>query len=180
MGFLSGALGSIFGSSGQSEKIEDRNNAGVDFLKSNKGMKMAQGYGQDAQGLMAGLMGLGGDSDAAQKAFETYQGSTGYQFRLGEGMDAITGQRAARGILNSGATSKELMNYGQNLASAEFGNYFDMLTGTADRGLNSAFQVGNAATQAGMANAQVEAGRQETQSSAFGGLIKTGLSLFGF
>lgn len=180
MGFLSGAIGSMFGSKSQAGEIMEQNNQGFDYLKDNENVQQAQDFGSSAQGLLAGLLGLGGDQGAAEKAFDTFKDSSGYQFRMDEGLDAIQGSRAASGILNSGATSKELMRYGQNLASAELGNYMDVLGGTVSRGLTSAYQVGGTAAAAGAANAGVEANRQETQSSAFGGLVKTGLSLFGF
>jgi len=78
-------------------------------------------------GIGQALTGLGGDEEAAQAAFQRYQNSTGYQFRLGQGMEAITGGAASRGLLNSGATLKGLNDYGQGAASAEFGNYLGQL-----------------------------------------------------
>lgn len=49
----------------------------------------------------------------------------GYQFRLEQGLGAIQNSAAAKGILNSGGTLKDLQNYGQNLASQEYGNVFN-------------------------------------------------------
>lgn len=185
MGFLSDAIGGIFGSKDSVEPQMEMNLEGFNYLKDNTNVQQAQEQGAQASGLLAGLLGLeGGDSKAAEEAFKTFQDSTGYQFRMDEGVGAITNSRAASGILNSGATSKELMRYGQNLASAEFGNYVDMLGGFKEGGLNAAYQTGSAAEVAGQANAQVEQGRQETRSSGFGGLVSTGLgiasSIFGF
>lgn len=45
----------------------------------------------------------------------------GYAFRVQEGMKAINRKFASGSGANSGATMKALQNYGQNLASAEFG-----------------------------------------------------------
>lgn len=58
----------------------------------------------------------------------------GYQFRLNQGLNAITGNAAARGMLNSGATLKGLTNYSQDYASSEFGNEWNRLAGLAGVG----------------------------------------------
>jgi hypothetical protein len=131
-------------------------------------------------GLISGLLGLGGDENAANAAFDRFRDSTGYQFRMDEGVDAIQGSRAARGILNSGASSKELMKYGQGLASQEFSNFLGQLGNVRDTGLESAYKTGGAGSQAAGAVGQSEAGRRERSASGLGGLISTGMSLFGF
>lgn len=45
-----------------------------------------------------------------------------YQWRIGQGQQALEQSAAARGLLNTGGTLKDLLNYGQNAASQEFGN----------------------------------------------------------
>lgn len=54
-----------------------------------------------------------------------WQQDPGYQFRLQEGMKAIEGSAAAKGMLNSSGTMKNLMRYGQGLASDEYGKIYD-------------------------------------------------------
>jgi hypothetical protein len=44
-----------------------------------------------------------------------------YQFRVDQGLQALTNSAAARGIANTGGTLKDFLNYGQNAASQEFG-----------------------------------------------------------
>lgn len=46
----------------------------------------------------------------------------GYKFRLGEGEKALQQSAAARGLLNTGGTAKDLIGYGQSFASNEFNN----------------------------------------------------------
>lgn len=53
----------------------------------------------------------------------------GYQFRLKEGLGAIERSAAARGTLGTGGTLKDLMDYGQGLASQEYGNAFNRAMG---------------------------------------------------
>ena len=73
----------------------------------------------------------------AQQAFNTYQNSTGYQFRLNEGADALASKYAGAGLTQSGAAQKALVEYGQNVASQEFSNYMSMLGNQAGMGLSA-------------------------------------------
>jgi hypothetical protein len=84
------------------------------------------------------LLGLGGDPAAAQKAFATYQGSDGYQFRVNQGLNALNVGFAAKGALNSGAAMKEIDTYGQGAASDEFGKYLGYLGNQQNIGLSGA------------------------------------------
>ena len=58
-------------------------------------------------------------------SMDDFQADPGYQFRMDEGQKAIERGAAARGGLNSGATMKALMNYGQNMASNEYQNAYN-------------------------------------------------------
>jgi Ni/Co efflux regulator RcnB len=49
----------------------------------------------------------------------------GYQFRLKSGSDALQRSAAARGTLRTGGTLKDIMDYGQNFASQEYGNIYN-------------------------------------------------------
>ncbi len=49
----------------------------------------------------------------------------GYQFRLGQGEQALQQGAAARGTLNGGATQKAILGYGQDYASNEFNNVYN-------------------------------------------------------
>lgn len=68
-------------------------------------------------------------------AFNNYRNSTGYQFRFNEGMRALD---AGAPVLNSGARLKAALNYGQNIASGEFGNYLGYLANQQGVGLSGA------------------------------------------
>lgn len=104
---------------------------------------------------------------SAPDAFQGYQGSTGYQFQLGQGLNAINSNAAAKGLMGSGGTAKALEQYGQNLASTTFNNYLTQLSGlnsiqggTAQMGQNSLGQVATVGTAAGggAANAVIQGG----------------------
>ncbi|MEK9722049.1 MAG: hypothetical protein VW405_01015 [Rhodospirillaceae bacterium] len=49
----------------------------------------------------------------------------GYQFRLDEGRKALEASAAARGVTRSGGNLTDILKYGQQMASAEYGNTFN-------------------------------------------------------
>lgn len=108
------------------------------------------------QGDIAGLLGQGPNSAANKAAFDNYKASTGYQFQLDQGTQAISANDASKGMLQSGANAKALEGYGQNLASTTFNNYLGQLGGlnaaygqTAGMGENMLTAIGNNGTGGG-------------------------------
>src|SRR5690606_17284362 len=57
---------------------------------------------------------------------------------------AITGNAAAKGLLNSGSTAKALTTFGQNLGKQSFNDYLGQLTGLGNYGLQSANTIAGA------------------------------------
>lgn len=49
----------------------------------------------------------------------------GFQFRIDQGRKALEASAAGKGILRSGGTLKDLLSYGQNFASQEYGRVYD-------------------------------------------------------
>lgn len=49
----------------------------------------------------------------------------GFQFRLDQGRKALESSAAGKGILRSGGTLKDILGYGQNFASQEYGNVWN-------------------------------------------------------
>lgn len=93
-----------------------------------------------------------------QQAFDNYKNSTGYQFRYNEGMNALNSGYAGAGTIKSGAAMRAATEYGQGIASQEFNNYLNLLSGQQGVGLTAAgAQAGvatNYANNAGAINAQ--------------------------
>jgi hypothetical protein len=83
-------------------------------------------------------------TQAQNAAFDNFRNSTGYQFRLGEGLDAVGSAYAGIGGLQSGAAMRGITDYGQNFASNEFGNYINAL------GNQQAVGAGGASALAGV------------------------------
>lgn len=150
-------------------------NANRDYQYNLNAPAIASGAGADSR--IQALLGLGGDAAAANDAFAGYRGSTGYDFRTQQGMGAINSNAYARGMGNSGATLKALTNYGQNAASAEFGNYLGQLGGVSASGASARGLVagvgGAAANQ--QINALGDAGQAKAQSQLANGQIWSGV-----
>ena len=75
---------------------------------------------QTQYGQMAGNMMMPGASFTSS--------DPSYNFRFQSGLDAVNRTEAAKGMLGSGNRLMDLMNYGQGMASTEFGNEFSRLT----------------------------------------------------
>jgi len=92
----------------------------------------------------------------------------GYQFRLQQGQDQLEASAFARGGGMSGGLAKASMDWGQNLASAEYGNVFNRLATIAGYGQTannaSTAIVGN--TGSGMSDAAGSAGRYRASGNA--------------
>jgi hypothetical protein len=108
--------------------------------------------GNQAGNALANFEGLNG-TQAQNTAFDNWRNSTGYQFQLGQGQNAITSNKATSGLLNSGATLKALEKYGQGLADTYAGNYTNALQNLSNSGLSAA--SGNAASNSNAAGLNV-------------------------
>ena len=57
-------------------------------------------------------------------SMNAFNADPGYQFRMSEGLKALERSAAARGILQSGGTLKDITRFGQDAASQEYENAF--------------------------------------------------------
>ena len=132
----------LFGGSTQSsQSTQESGNKAYDMLAGSLGSTINQ-TGQ-ASNQLSSLLGFGG-APAQTAAFDNWRNSTGYQFGLKNGMDAITGSAAAKGLLNSGSAMKALNRFGQDYASTKFNDYFNQIMGLGNMGLQAAGQVSGA------------------------------------
>jgi len=76
--------------------------------------------------------------EAADRAFDIFRNSSGFQFRQQQGNDSVNTGFAARGALRSGAALKSLADFNQNIASNEFGNYLGQLSNQQGIGFGAA------------------------------------------
>jgi hypothetical protein len=133
------------------------------------------GAGQSALGQIVKLLGLGELSNATsndgkyyvdgsnakelqKNAFADFQTDPGYNWRKQEGINALDRSAASRGMRLSGAQVKGVQNFGDGLASEEYNNYFNRLSGVSGAG-QSATQSANgtsAGLVAGAGNAMLQ------------------------
>lgn len=184
-GPLIGAVGSLIGghsASSAAGQAAQQSMTGYNYLTGKNG---TQGYvdsGNNANNMQAQLLGAAPLGAGTSNAFNNYLNSAGYKFQLGQGIDAINGSQAARGILNSGSTAKALESFGQGLAGQTFNNYLDQLGNVSQSGLTAAGQIGAAGTGGGASAAQATQNGGVNMGNAFttaGGVLGGALSNVG-
>ena len=114
-----------------------------------------------------------------------FKATPGYDFRKSEGQSAIDNSAASRGGLFSGATLKAQQTFGDNIASAEYGNYINRLSGMAGSGQAAAGNQANAGSNyaAGAGNAFAGIGNAQSAGAigvgnALQGGLNTGLGIW--
>lgn len=65
----------------------------------------------------------------------------GFQFRMDQGRKALEASAAGKGVLRAGGTLKDLLSYGQNFASQEYGNVFNRALQEYDTNRKNAFDT---------------------------------------
>lgn len=150
-------------------------------LNRNEGLYSTQGGPQFNPATAAAPTQSLTPQQAANNAFDIFRNSTGYQFRLGEGLDAVGSAYAGIGGLQSGAALRGINEYGQNFASNEFGNYLNALGAQQATGAGAASSLAGvgqnfAGTVIGANNANTQnqiaaqLGRQNPFANALGGI----------
>lgn len=71
----------------------------------------------------------------------------GYQFTYDQGMNALGSLNASRGMLNSGAASKDAMKFGQGLADQTYNSTLDRLMNGSKMGLGAEYMQTNTEAQ---------------------------------
>lgn len=79
----------------------------------------------------------------AQAGYQGYLQQAGFAPAMRQLAQGITGQGAASGLLNSGATAKALQSRGADLNNQYYNNYMQQLAGLAGLGQNAAGMIAN-------------------------------------
>jgi hypothetical protein len=105
--------------------------------------------GNNALSMYQNALGLNGASgnQAAQQAFQV---SPGYDFQMGQGLQALDRSASAKGFLGSGNAATAATQYGQGLANQEYGNWLQRLGTLQGEGLQAA--QGQTGRQGALAN----------------------------
>lgn len=115
---------------------------------------------------------------AGDFGMKDFQADPGYNFRLSEGMKGLQNSAAAKGLLSSGSTLKGITDYGQGMASQEYGNAYQRyqtnranqlnpLTGILGMGQTATNNVSNAAGQLGQGLGQAAAATGAANASSY-------------
>lgn len=179
-----GAAGSIAGAAISSSATKKASDAATQAAAANNALQ-TQIYtqnrdliqptvqaGDTARNAELALLGLNGDPAAADRAFADFRGSSGYTFRLNQGINAITGNAATRGMLDSGSTLKALDAFGQGTADQSFSDYITRLDTLSNRGVNA---IGSL-TGTGQAYAGAVSNNNNSAAGAVGNAALTGAS----
>lgn len=102
--------------------------------------------GQRASNQLYDLLGLNGQ-DAGDAARASFTSSPGQGYLMEQGVQALDRSAAARGQLNSGRQSKDLLRFGTGLAQQDYRNYVNDLSGLGNQGFSATGAKTNTLTQ---------------------------------
>ena len=92
--------------------------------------------GQNANTMYANALGLNGAA-GNQAATSAFQQAPGYQYSLNQGLDALDRRAASRGMLNSGNTNLDTIDYATNAANQGYNSWLSGLQGLGSQGLQA-------------------------------------------
>lgn len=117
---------------------ENTNNA---LIKSLYGTQASHGTG--ATDYLSTLLTGQGDTSAANSGYRNYLQQAGYAPAMRQLAQGVTGQGAASGLLNSGATANALQTRGTELNNQYYNNYLQQLAGLSGLGLQAGGLIAN-------------------------------------
>lgn len=124
-----------------------------------------------------------GGQPLSDSSLESFRNSPDYQFALKEGVRATDMGAAKGGALLSGGAQRGLEEFGQGLASQQYGNYFNRLLQLSQMGEGASEYVGNAelSTGRGIADTKMQTGRgvATTQLAKGDALARAGIGSSG-
>lgn len=123
--------------------------------------------GQAANTQMANLNGLNGNA-AQSGAIQNVLASPEFDFYREQGNQGVLRNASALGGLGGGNVMKELSRFNQGLASTQFNNYYNRLSGMSGQGLQAAGQMSGLAGQSGSNLANLGLGMGTAQGALFG------------
>lgn len=187
--------GALLGGYFQGEAIKDASDASVQGSRYAADLEQGR-YEQSREDLapwrQAGERALGGMQDLMygdpQEQMESLRSTPGYQFRLDEGLKALTRSSLAGSV--SGNTHRALMERGQEYASDEFGQQYNRLASMAglgqasthygaQLGAQSAGRQGGYLTSAADTRGAAGIGRANVYADTLGSLASAGSQAYG-
>ncbi len=147
LSILGGAMGSSASRSAASQSADAATQASerlqAQTALAREDLNPWRSSGEKANNKLMDMLGLNGGS------YNYASEDPGYAFRLAEGQKQVDNSAAARGSTLSGGALKALQKYGQGMASQEFQNSYNRLSGMSTQGQNAAAGQGSASMQFG-------------------------------
>lgn len=177
-------LGGLFGGKGAKKAAKAEVQLGREALALQE-RQFQQTRADFAPWRAAGGQAIGGALAMTQPGYD-HTTSPGYQFRLDEGMRAVEGSAASKGMLMSGGTLKDLTRFGQGVAADDYNDQFNRLSTLA--GMGSAATSSTAAAGSNYANAssgilqgigQAKASGYAGQNQAMQGTLGNLIGMYG-
>ncbi len=109
----------------------------------------------------------------ATEAFKQFQNSTGFNAQLEAGSQAISGNQATAGLLNSGSTLKRQTKFGSDIAQQGFSNFLSQLGGVANRGASAAGAGAGITERGGVRQAEASSDGAGSFIEGLGGAFQT-------
>jgi hypothetical protein len=125
--------------------------------------------GRGALQQLTGELGLSSTGVGGTPFQSRFEKTPGFDFRMQEGSKAVVNQLNALGMKNSGAALKALERYGQGLASEEYGNYLNRLSGLSGTGQTQVNNTNSLMAQTGANQARGFADIGATRASGIVG-----------
>jgi hypothetical protein len=131
-----GTISFLTGKAGKSTSHSESGNTAYPWLQSNYGTSGAGAFNGGLSGVMD-ILGMGGDPAKSSAALDNFWKSSGGQFQLNQGLDAVTSKMSAAGLRQSGAYGKAMEDYRQGLASTKLNEMLQNYFGVANLGLGA-------------------------------------------
>lgn len=172
-------LGGVLGGKGAKKAAKAEVQLGREALALQKQM-YTQSRADLAPWREAGGQAIGQGLAMLQPGYD-HTTSPGYQFRFSEGQRAVESGGAAKGMLMSGGTLKDLTRFGQGVAADDFNDQFNRTmaiagggqqaaTSSANAGQNYANSASNTLSGIGQAKASGYAGMNQAVQGTLGNL----------
>lgn len=156
-------------------KNKEANSIAASGAAANEQIQPFADAGVAANDTISNVLAGGSGADAA---FKRFQEGTGFRAMMTEGSNAITGNAAAKGLLNSGSTLKKLNQFGQDRAQRSFGNFTGLAENQANRGANAAARVAANIENTGTQVAQTRSAGDDGFQSGLGGAAEGVVNAF--
>lgn len=115
--------------------------AGAQIYSTNKAAKISQNATNTIRGEVQPYTAVGVDAlgriSNPNTMMQAFQASPDYQYRRDQAIEGVSQARAVNGLLRSGPALRGVTGVASDMASGEFGNWYNRQSGLAQMGLNA-------------------------------------------